>query len=296
MLYLLLTALIIVSAAACGGVEAARAPAATLEPASTTRSLTVDGLERSYVLHIPAGLESGSPVPLVFVFHGFQESANSIRLQSGMDQAADAGGFIVVYPNGSGPSSARSWNASGCCGTALQNDVDDQEFVRQIIVDVGTIAAIDPKRIYASGFSNGALLSFRLACDMAEVFAAVAPVGGVLVTDPCRPAEPVSVLQVHGMSDAAVPYEGGQNPLAAVRFPPTEEALAVWVALDGCSPEPQVEQNGIVTRKSFTGCQPGISVELYLLDGIAHSWPSPYVTDPSITEVISAFFAAHPKP
>ena len=284
--------------AACGQASPTPTPTpATLPPGNETRILTVQGLERSYILHVPAGLDAGQPLPLVLVFHGFQESGTSIRMMSGMDEAADANGFLVAYPDGTGPGrSSLSWNADGCCGYALENDVDDEAFVRQIIADAGALAAVDPARVYAAGFSNGALLSFKLACDMSDVFAAVAPVAGVLVTEPCQPSEPVSVIQVHGMTDTAVPYEGGQNPQAALRFPPIEESLAVWAGLDGCSGPPQVEQDGIITHTTYGDCQPGISVELYALEGSGHSWPSPYITTPSMTEVIWAFFAAHPKP
>jgi polyhydroxybutyrate depolymerase len=295
-LYTLIAAALILSAAACGRPAPTATPAATLQPGSGRRALTVDGLDRNYVLHVPAGLDASQPVPLVFVFHGFQESGNSIRMQSAMDQVADANGFLVAYPNGTGPSNALSWNAGGCCGYALENNVDDEAFVRAMIADVGTVATVDPKRVYAAGFSNGALLTFRLACEMSDVFAAVAPVAGVLVTDPCQPKEPVSIIQVHGMSDTAVPYGGGQNPQAAVRFPPVEESLATWVQLDGCSGAPQVEQDGIITHTTYGSCLPGISVELYTLDGVGHSWPSQYITTPSLSDVIWAFFDAQPKP
>jgi polyhydroxybutyrate depolymerase len=132
-------------------------------------------------------LISGQPVPLVFVFHGLGEAANLIQQASGMNAVSDANGFIVVYPNGSGSSGALSWNAGKCCGYALKNNVDETAFIRQIIVDVGTFAQIDPKRTYASGFSNGGLLSYRLACEMSDTFAAVAPVAGVLLFDQCQP-------------------------------------------------------------------------------------------------------------
>lgn len=296
LLIVLISALMLI-AAACGQAPATSPePAPTLAPLDEERTLTVGDLERSYHLHLPPGLSSDQPVPLVFVFHGFQMSASLIRTQSGMDQVANANVFIVVYPNGSGPSNSLSWNASGCCAYALENNVDDQAFIRQIIADVEAITPVDPDRVYAAGFSNGALLSFRLACEMSDVFAAVAPVAGVLVTDPCQPQEPVSIIQMHGMADTAVPYEGGQNPLAAVRFPPVEESLARWVQLNGCSGTPQVEQDGIVTRTTYDSCQPGITVELYALDHLGHSWPSQYITTPSMSEVIWEFFAAHPKP
>ncbi len=270
--------------------------AATLPAGDTPRTLTVGGMERTYRLYIPAGVKTDQPEPLVFIFHGFQQSAVTAHAQSGMNDMADANGFLVAYPNGSGPDNARSWNASGCCGYALENNVDDESFIRAMLADVESIAKVDPKRIYASGFSNGALLSFRLACEMADIFAAVAPVAGVLVTDPCQPVEPVSIIQIHGMADTVIPYEGGKNPAVAVRFPPIEESLGVWAALDGCTGEPQVEQDGIIRHTIYGNCRPGIGVELYTLEGLGHSWPDPSMTKPSMSQMIWDFFATHPKP
>src|SRR5512140_2139829 len=115
----------------------------TAQPIDSERSLTVDGLERTYLLHIPAGHVKDARSALVFVFHGLGEAANLIQQASGMNAVADANGFIVVYPNGSGSSGALSWNAGKCCGYALQNNVDETAFVRQIISDVGTLAKVD---------------------------------------------------------------------------------------------------------------------------------------------------------
>ena len=159
----------------------------TLQPADSQRTLTINGLERTYLLHIPPGLAADQPVPLVFVFHGLGENASLVQQTSGFNGIADTNGFIAVYPNGSGPSGALSWNAGGCCGYALENDIDETAFVRQIIADLETITKIDPKRTYASGFSNGALLTYRLACEMSDTFAAVAPIAGVLLYDACQP-------------------------------------------------------------------------------------------------------------
>ena len=252
-------------AAACGSI----APTATLiptmapteipkvaiQPVDIVQTLTVQGMERTYFLHIPSGLNNQQAVPLVFVFHGLQESSAFARIYSGLDQIANVNGFVVVYPEGSGDSSARSWNAGGCCGYAKQNNVDDSAFIRAIIEDVGTIIKIDPKRVYAAGFSNGALLSYRLACEMSDTFAAVAPVAGVLVHSPCEPAQPVSLIDVHGMTDTVVPFDGGGfNPGTGQPFPPVQDSVATWIKLDGCTGAEKMEHNGIVTRTVYGVC------------------------------------------
>jgi polyhydroxybutyrate depolymerase len=270
-------------------------PPVAVQPFDAARPLTVQGMERTYFIHVPSGLNDQQSVPLVFVFHGFQESGAYARTYSGLDNIADANGFVVVYPEGSGDSSARSWNAGGCCGYAKQNNVDELAFVHSIIEDVGTIARVDSQRIYSAGFSNGALLSYRLACEMSDTFAAVAPVAGVLVYSPCEPGAPVSLIDVHGMTDTVVPFDGGGlNPGTGQPFPPVEESITTWAKLDGCTGDEKVEHNGIVTRKAHEQCAPGVAVELYMVSGIGHTWPSQYVVP--ISQIIWDFFAAHPKP
>ncbi len=269
--------------------------AATLQPGDSLRTLNVKGMERTYILHIPSGLPAGQPSALVFVFHGLSETASLIQQASGFNDISDKGGFIVVYPNGSGTGSGQSWNATGCCGYAIQNNVDDQAFIRQIITDAGTLTKIDPKQIYATGFSNGALLSYRLACEMSDTFAAVAPVAGVLISDPCQPTQPVAVIDFHGLTDNVVPYAGGGVvPGSGQPFPPVEQSIATWASLDGCPDSPQIEQGAVFTRSSYGACQKGSSVELYAIKGIGHSWPSQYVVPAS--QMIWDFFKTHPKP
>ena len=170
--YILIASAVLISLAACGKSAAAAAitPAATLQQNDSLRKLTVNGLERTYLVHIPSGINTGVSVPLVFVFHGFAENAYFIQQASGFNDIADIGHFIVVYPNGSGAADALSWNASGCCESAIAKKIDEAAFIRQIISDLGKLAKIDPKRTYAAGFSNGALLSYRLACEMSDSY------------------------------------------------------------------------------------------------------------------------------
>ncbi len=274
---------------------AASTAAPTLQPGDSERTVSVDGLQRTYLLHIPPNLAAGKPVPLVFVFHGLEESGALIRQSSGMNEISDSGGFIVAYPEGTGPSSVLSWNAGGCCGYAQENKVDEAAFVRQILVDVGTLASIDTRRVYASGFSNGALLSYRLACEMSDTFAAVAPVAGVLLSSPCQPTHPVAVIAFHGLNDTSVPYAGGGTiPGSGMPFPAVEESIAAWVQLDGCTNSPKVEQTGLLTHTTYAACLQGTAVELYTVKGLGHVWPIKYIVPAS--QIIWDFFAAHPRP
>jgi polyhydroxybutyrate depolymerase len=134
--------------------------APTIQPGDSERKLTVNGLERSYLLHIPPGLDSQQPLPVVFAFHGGSQTPRGMRTVTRLNDVADQANFLVVYPEGV----YRSWNAGHCCGNAVTHNVDEPAFIRQMLFDLGTIASIDPKRIYALGYSNGGMLAYRLAC------------------------------------------------------------------------------------------------------------------------------------
>ena len=134
-LYIFFATTLLIGTAACGqatatptalptadSTPAATVVPATLQPVDSERTLTVNGLERTYLIHVPPGLATDQPVPLVFVFHGLGEGANLIQQASGLNEISDTNGFIVVYPNGSGPSSALSWNAGGCRGLVSYYD------------------------------------------------------------------------------------------------------------------------------------------------------------------------------
>lgn len=296
----LIAIILLISTVACGQAAAkpTATPAATLQPGDTTRTLTVGGLERTYILHIPPGLGSLRSAPVVFVFHGLNDFATSIQAMTGFNDIADKNGFLVVYPYGSGPSQAPSWNAGGCCGYAVENNMDEKEFVRQMLSDLGTIIRVDPKRIYATGYDNGAMLVYRLACEMSNTFAAIAPVSGWLLTDPCQPQQPVSVVHVHGLDDKYTGGAGaiiyGEKPNLVV--PSVEQGIATWAQLDGCKGVAQVEKQGTVTHTIYASCQAGTAVELYAIKGWGHAWPPPLALPTISSPMIWNFFKAHPKP
>ena len=261
-------------------------PGPTIQPGDSERTLMVDSLERTYLLHIPPGLDSRQPVPVVFAFHDVDSGAINMQLLTGFNEIADKTDFLVVYPEGIG----LSWNGGGgCCQYAATINVDDMAFVRQILSDLGTIASIDTKRIYAAGFAHGSSLVYRLACEMSETFAAIAPVEGFLVYSPCQPREPVSVIHVHSLYDNHLPYAGGGHN----NIPPVEKTIATWVKLDGCTSSPIVDNpvKGI-KHSAYTSCQAGTAVELYTVEGVGWVPNSVY----PISETIWEFFAAHPKP
>ena len=263
-------------------------PTPTLQPGDSERNVMVNDLERSYLLHIPPGLDSVHPIPVVFAFHGADAEPSEMQLLTGFNDIADEAGFLLVYPRGIG----LTWNAGTCCGDAFQNNVDEPAFIREILSDLGTIVSVDNKRIHATGFSNGAALVYRLACEMSDTFAAIAPVAGTLVYNPCQPQQSVSLINVQGLADIFVPYTGGGE----FDTPPIEQVIATWATLHDCTGSAQVEKqlNNIITHTAYVSCKAGTAVELYTLEKGGHSWPYNSVWPTS--QVIWDFFAAHPKP
>jgi polyhydroxybutyrate depolymerase len=222
---------------------------------------------------------------------------------TGFNAQADAAGFVAVYPNGSGRKPA--WNGGDCCGEAAANQVDDVGFVRALIEDLSTLVDVDRKRVYATGFSNGAIMAYRLACDLSNQVAAIAPVGATQAVQDCQPGRPVSVQHFHGTDDRLNPYDGGYGPGGGVDFAPVEDTIQFWAAQNGCPPQAQTSESGSIVHERYAPCEQGAAVELYTIVGGEHAWPGgesvgPGVGEPtaeiSATPLMWEFFEAHPMP
>src|SRR5262249_44867078 len=149
---------------------------------------------------------------LVIGLHGGGGDAESLIRSAGWNDKADQEGFIVAYPNGAGPDLLGklfgTWNAGACCGFAKANNIDDVGFISAVIDDLESHFTIDSARIYATGHSNGALMAYRLACELTNRIAAIAANAGQDAIS-CVPPRAISVLDVHGVLDPRVPFEGG---------------------------------------------------------------------------------------
>jgi polyhydroxybutyrate depolymerase len=271
-------------------------------------ALTSKGLPRTSLLHVPQGYAPSTGAMLVLSFHGFAMDAPTQQLISRMNKASDAKGFVVAYPQGV----VRSWNAGDCCGTAWTDSVDDVAFVDDLLAKIEAEYCIDPKRVYATGFSNGGFLSHRLGCERANVFAAIAPVAGVMGMDPkrCNPSRPMPVIDFHGSSDPVVPYNGGMPflpviDLGVVDFRSVGDTLAAWKQKNACLGSPQtIYAKGDATCTRVDGCAQGADVVHCRIDGGGHTWPGgvpiPLAgktsTDISATDTMIGFFEAHPMP
>ena len=281
-----------------------------LAPGDHTRTLSVGQLERKFVVHVPPRHDPKQPTPVVLAFHGAGSNARQTIRMTGLSDKADAAGFLAVYPEGTGRFS--TWNGGSCCGYAQRNGVDDVAFVRAILDDLASVATIDGKRVFATGISNGGILSYHLASELSDRIAAIAPVSGTMGGETCHPGRPVSVMHFHGTDDEFVPYVGGrgQKSLAGIRFTSVEHSIRSWVKADKCPDKPVVVElpntsgDGIlVTRSTYGPGDEGTEVILYSIKGGGHTWPGhelPFgflgkaTKDISATDLMWDFFQKHP--
>lgn len=276
----------------------------------STNILTHNGIERTYLLHVPTSYDESQPAALVLDFHGGGGNANTQMYTSNFSALADEKGFIVAYPNGTGRHEDKllTWNGGTCCAYAVANQIDDVGFVRAVIAEIQSKYNIDVKRIYATGLSNGAIFSYRLACDASDLFAAIAPVAGTQNYLRCNPSEPVSVIHFHGTDDSHIGYNGGAGPdsLVDVSFESVQDSIDFWLKMDRCGTNRQSESFEDIEHDAYSSCANGTAVELYTIIGGKHAWPGgngpawPGGDEPthsiSATRIIWDFFAAHPKP
>jgi polyhydroxybutyrate depolymerase len=272
----------------------------------TTLTLTSGGLARDSLLHVPPSYDPAQGAMLVVNYHGFSSNAPEQVLLTDMNPVADAKGFIVAYPDGLGS----GWNAGSCCSELQPPDVDDVQFTKDLLALLESEYCIDPKRVYATGFSNGGFMSHMLACEMADTFAAVAPVSGVLgiPTTSCLPSRPIPVLEMHGTADPVVPYDGGPalKLLPPIQFRSVDDTIAFWRTADAClSPAVVDYANGDATCLRWGGCSGGVDVELCTLVGDGHQWPGSSLVVPGLgnastsidaTSFIADWFIARPGP
>lgn len=168
------------------------------------QTLMYQGIERSYVVRLPGpGLAADRRLPLVLVLHGGAGDAATIEAATGFTDKARLEKFIVVYPEGSGRFGHKllTWNAGHCCGHAMENKVDDTGFIRALIDRLTAEYPVDPRRIYATGISNGGMMTHRLGIELPDRIAAIAPVAAAVFGDERKPANPVSALMINGRLD-----------------------------------------------------------------------------------------------
>lgn len=289
------------------------ASAARPEEVGAERRLVHDGRSRSYILDTPLDGFGKTPAALVVVLHGLTGSGKEIRHESRFDQLARREGFFAVFPDGlrdaaqstgSAELDGGSWNAGACCGFALKEKADDVGFVVAVIERLAAEFSIDPGAIYVTGFSNGGMMAYRLACEASATFAAAAPVSALHLAGSCVPERPISILHLHGARDGLIPVMGGAGEEATLTRPrpPVRAGIEFWVAVNGCSVSPLAQVLGEDWSFTFGGCREGVAVELHLIDNRGHEWLSwlgaksgAFGERPKVwgTEFIWRFLSAH---
>ena len=241
-----------------------------------TDSFEHENRMRYYLEHLPPTYQEDSMYALIIAMHGGFGSGPQLEEQSQLSVTADEEGFIVVYPDGvaSPLFGIRTWNAGGCCGYAMEQDIDDVGFIGRLIDTMIDRYSIDPDRIYSTGMSNGGFMSYRLACEMRGRIAAIAPVASSMLTS-CAPELAVPVVHFHSYMDENVPWYGGKGSGASNHYnPPLDSVMNVWAGFNACEVlNDTLRDENDYDHIAWRDCHCDADVNLYLSHDGGHSWP-----------------------
>jgi polyhydroxybutyrate depolymerase len=240
--------------------EAGGCPSPALPAGDTSLTVQVGSASRSYVLHVPSSYDGTHAVPLIVDFHGIGNTGWGELAGSPYPEVTDGDGVIMAFPDGAKGPIGTAWNLGPCCVA----DVDDLGFARALVADVQRTACIDPARVYAVGVLTGGGMVYDLACNAADVFAAVAPAAFDLLqdnVDECIPARPITVISFRGTADPRVPYAGGASALVpgmSITFLGAKATFQRWSQIDGCTSAASKEDgNGC---SAYSGCKGDVDV------------------------------------
>jgi polyhydroxybutyrate depolymerase len=264
--------------------------------------------DRPYCVHAPT--TPSTDLPLVLLLHGYTFDGQLQARYFGLDDLVDGRGFILAKPNGEMDAlGQRYWNAfPACCATAAAAPPDDVAFLTAVLDDLVQAFAVDLKRVYVLGFSNGGFMAHRLACDLSHRIAAVVSVAGAVDPTLCHPTDPMSVVELHGTADELIHYGGGTTLGNTVPYVSVDQTMSFWVDAEHC--QQSSSSKGLVdmvctgadgmsasgaetTILSYPGCASGVSVEHWKMDGAGH------VADfyvPRLGDAVVDFLYLHPKP
>ena len=279
---------------------------AAVSLANRTNGVIVSsGHRREYLLDVPPSYDRTKAMPLVISLHGAMNwPALQMRI-SQWNRTADEGGFIVVYPSGTG-AGPKAWFMEGA---ATPSRMPDVRFISDLIDTLEATYNIDPARIYVNGFSNGGGMAFVLSCTLSRRIAAIGTVSAAqsLPWSWCADSTPMPMIAFHGTADPIVPYGGGKTWMAPAPFPGVRTWVAAWARRNRCGPSPiHSTVTADVTRAEYTLCAGGATVLLYTISGGGHQWPGgkPIPTwiagrlahSVDATTLMWAFFRAHRLP
>lgn len=288
--------------------------AGSLGPGDHQRAISVDGRNRSYRVHIPRAYDRLRPTPVVLVLHGAAMNGQLMERFCRMNDKAEEAGFIAVYPDGTGAVGVLlTWNSGGLKGGSAEGKPDDVKYIARLLDDLAGVVNIDARRVYATGMSNGGMMCYRLAAELSDRIAAIAPVAGTMGIENATPERPLPVLHFHGTADTIVPFGGPDRRTARfLTIKSVEATIRTWVKINRCEEEPVVEvlddkvdDGTTVTRKTYKPREGESEVILIEIDGGGHTWPGrdPPVRfigkstkDVSANDMIWEFFQRHPMP
>jgi polyhydroxybutyrate depolymerase len=256
-------------------------------------SIMHDGIQRDYILYIPAIYDGNTDVPLVLNFHGFGSNANEQMHYGDFRDIADTEGFLLVHPEGTLSNGDQFWNV-GFPGSTSTSTIDDVGFTEALIDELSTLYAIDLDRVYATGMSNGGFMSFLLACQLSEKIAAVASVTGSMTQDTfndCNAQHPTPVLQIHGTSDSVVPYDGDITWTLSI-----VDVFSFWMNYNNCDTNPIITtfpdiytlDGSTVDHFVYSGGDNGVTTEHLKVIGGGHTWPGSAFNFPGTNYDINA--------
>jgi polyhydroxybutyrate depolymerase len=266
------------------GAPQAGCTAGTLRPGQTTLRIDHAGATRSYILHVPPQYDGRTRMPVVVDMHGLGQTAAGQPAQGGWNRKADAVGIVMIYPQGLN----NSWNGGPCCGPSQLMNVDDVGFLKAAVNKTAQDGCIDLKRVYATGLSNGGVMSHYLGCVAADFFAAVAPVSAGNRVMPCTPARPVTVVNVRGRQDPGVVYNGNAT------WPSAMADFEKWSMLGGCTGTPTMSHGMICQTR--TQCSGGVEVTLCSIDGGHVLYSAAAAEMAAVPDVAWEAFARHSLP
>ena len=301
---------------ACGSSAASKAaPTPDTKPASAASKPTTSANDprptpaqaalvaaRPFTLHVPTGVSAARPAPLLVMLHGYGATGAIEEAYLRFTAAADAHNMLYAFADGTpNARGSRFWNATNACCDP-NGTIDDSAYVTAIIADVKAKHAVDPKRVYLLGHSNGGFLSYRMACDHSEEIAAIASIAGATWSDPkhCTPKHAVAILEIHGTGDQTIKYDGGSTGFGT--YPSATTTVSTWAGYNGCrstpdpSPPPPIAIEDKLPPATVTsysrGCRDGATVELWTQPQGVHI--PPFL--PTFPESVVSFLLSHPKP
>ena len=254
------------------------------KPGDYSLSFTHKGITRMYQLHVPAKYNAQTPAPLLVALHGgggdmsYQANDKYYKQISKSEEL----GFIVAFPNGYSKFNSgkfATWNAGKCCGDARDKNIDDVGFIKELVRRVTAQLNVDKNKVFATGMSNGGMMSYRLACELSDTFKGIAAVAGTDNTIDCTPKNPISILHIHAKDDDHVLFNGGagkgsRGKSQVTDFNSVPNTISKWVKSNGCHETPKriLEKKGAYCDV-YLSCKNSTQVQLCVTETGAHSWP-----------------------